>query len=165
MPIISDISKLEANKAKVAKLEKAIASKLSKELASLPAAYGFDSLNAFIRAFRKASPGKAPGGAGSTKRTRRKRAVITEAVRLRVKKLVGAGQPGSKIAKAVGISLPSVQNIKKALGLVKARKAEKAKPRKAAKKRPARKAPAPKPAAPKPAAPQQPALAEAPKQA
>jgi DNA-binding CsgD family transcriptional regulator len=36
-----------------------------------------------------------------------------------VKKLVKAGKSGSQIAKAVGISLPSVQNVKKALGLVK----------------------------------------------
>jgi DNA-binding CsgD family transcriptional regulator len=38
-----------------------------------------------------------------------------------VKKLVGAGKTGSEIAKSLGISLPSVQNIKKALGLVKSR--------------------------------------------
>ena len=33
-----------------------------------------------------------------------------------------AGKTGAAIAKSVGISLPSVQNIKKALGLVQARK-------------------------------------------
>jgi DNA-binding CsgD family transcriptional regulator len=38
-----------------------------------------------------------------------------------VKKLVEGGKTGSQIAKALGISLPSVQNIKKSLGLVKAR--------------------------------------------
>ena len=38
-----------------------------------------------------------------------------------VKKLVEAKKTGAEIAKALGISLPSVQNIKKALGLVKAR--------------------------------------------
>ena len=51
-----------------------------------------------------------------------KRAVITDAIRARIKKLLQAGKSGAAIAKAVGISLPSVQNIKKAFGLVKARK-------------------------------------------
>ena len=49
----------------------------------------------------------------------RKRAKITDAIRAKVGKLVKAGQTGSQIAKALGISLPSVQNIKKALGLVR----------------------------------------------
>jgi hypothetical protein len=33
--------------------------------------------------------------------------------------MVGEGKTGAQIAAAVGISLPSVQNIKKALGLVR----------------------------------------------
>ena len=44
---------------------------------------------------------------------------LTDATRAQVKKLVEAGKTGSEIAKAVGVSLPSVHNIKKALGLVK----------------------------------------------
>jgi len=52
---------------------------------------------------------------------RRKRAVITDQTRAEVKKLVESGKTGSQIAKTLGISLPSVQNIKKAIGLVKAR--------------------------------------------
>ncbi len=51
-----------------------------------------------------------------------RRAVITDDTRAEVKKMVQAGKTGSEIAKAVGISLPSVQNIKKALGLVEKRK-------------------------------------------
>ena len=35
--------------------------------------------------------------------------------------MVSDGKTGAEIAKAAGISLPSVQNIKKALGLVKKR--------------------------------------------
>jgi hypothetical protein len=56
-----------------------------------------------------------------TKVKRRKRSVITDDTRTSVKKMVEAGKTGSQIAKSLGISLPSVQNIKKALGLVKAR--------------------------------------------
>jgi hypothetical protein len=46
--------------------------------------------------------------------------VITDETRAKVKALVEAGKTGAEIAAEVGISLPSVQNIKKALGLVKA---------------------------------------------
>ena len=42
-------------------------------------------------------------------------------MRKAVGEMVAAGQTGAAIAKALKISLPSVQNIKKALGLVKAR--------------------------------------------
>ena len=54
-------------------------------------------------------------------RQRRRRAVITDETRASVKKLVESGKTGGEIAKSLGISLPSVQNIKKALGLVKKR--------------------------------------------
>ena len=67
-----------------------------------------------------AKPAAQPAAAGAKKR--RTRAVITDATRAEVKKLVEAGKSGGAIAKALKISLPSVQNIKKALGLVKPRK-------------------------------------------
>jgi DNA-binding NarL/FixJ family response regulator len=106
-------------------LEKSIAKRLHKELASLHGKYGFDSLGEFVKALKGASGSVARGGRGSPakalKAKRRKRAVITEETRASVKKLVESGKTGSQIAKSLGISLPSVQNIKKALGLVKAR--------------------------------------------
>ena len=186
MALTSDIAQLEATKAKAAKLAQTIAAALAKELAALPAAYGFNSVDEFVKAVRGASGGKAPRrAAAKPKAIRRRRAVITAATRAKVKVLVRAGKPGSAIAKALGISLPSVQNIKKALGLVKARKAKAAKPspKKAAKKAPKRRTPrkaaaakaakpakaaqkkaaAPKPVAPKPVEPPKPAAAEAPK--
>ena len=127
---IDKIKKLEASKAKLAALEKSVARELRHELASLPSKYGFDGLSAFFKAVRSASSG---GGAGKARRAakaakkaggrkRRRRAVITDATRAEVKKLSEAGKTGAEIAKAVGISLPSVQNVKKALGLVKSRK-------------------------------------------
>ncbi len=121
--ITKKLQELEATKAKIAGLEKAIAAELNKELAALPGQFGFDDVNAFIKAVKAAAGGKRGGGkkakgaAGAKKR--RKRAVITDATRAQVKKLVEAGKTGGEIAKAVGISLPSVHNIKKALGLVK----------------------------------------------
>jgi DNA-binding NarL/FixJ family response regulator len=122
--VTDKIRLLEVTKVKLAKLEKAVASQLQRELASLPGKYGFGSVKEFASAVAAASAGKGRRGPAkaSAKPKRRKRAVITEKTRAEVKKLVEAGQTGSAIAKALHISLPSVQNIKKALGLVQARK-------------------------------------------
>lgn len=126
--ITSSVKKLNDTKAKVVELEKALA----RELASLPSAYGFNSLNSFVAAVAAAA-GKSKVGRPSKAKAktvkRRKRATITDAVRIKVKNLVKAGKTGSHIAKALGISLPSVQNIKKALGLVNARKKTSSRPK------------------------------------
>jgi hypothetical protein len=123
---IAKIKKLNATKAKLAALEKTVASELRHELALLPARYGFDGLPAFFKAVRAAGSGgggrKATAKAAKKAPGRRRRAVITDATRAEVKKLAEAGKTGAEIAKAVRISLPSVQNVKKALGLVKSRK-------------------------------------------
>jgi DNA-binding NarL/FixJ family response regulator len=135
--VTDKLKELEATRAKLASLEQSIQSELHKELAQLPAKYGFGSAEDFITAFRAATgakggrgrrgrpPGsgkKAASGAGSTGGgKRRSRAVITDETRAQVKKLVEGGKTGAEIAKALNISLPSVQNIKKALGLVKKR--------------------------------------------
>jgi hypothetical protein len=125
--VTKQIKELELTKAKIISLERSIAKRLRKELSTLHDKYGFSSLNEFIGALkgaasgkssRKASRGKAVKAAGAK---RRKRAVITDETRASVKKLVESGKTGSQIAKTLGISLPSVQNIKKAQGLVKAR--------------------------------------------
>jgi DNA invertase Pin-like site-specific DNA recombinase len=129
------LKELEAARAKLASLEKSIQAELNKELAALPAKFGFASAVEFAAAVTKAAGGrpgrKAPkakakaraaaAASGGAKKKRRKRAKITDATRAEVKKLVEAGKSGGEIAKVVGISLPSVQNIKKALGLVKKR--------------------------------------------
>ena len=134
--VTDKIKELEAARAKLANLEQSIAAELNKELGSLPAKYGFQSVDDFVAAVRSAGgggrgrrggrrgrpPGKAAGGGkGAPGRKRRSRAVITDETRAQVKKMVSDGKTGADIAKAVGISLPSVQNIKKALGLVKKR--------------------------------------------
>lgn len=129
--MVSDsLKELAAAKAKVAELEEQVASELQGELRALPARFGFDSVSAFIAAVKAASgkrrgrkPGSAKVAGGSTPAGKpRKRAKITDETRAEVKKLVDAGKTGNEIAKSLGISLPSVQNIKKALGLVKKRK-------------------------------------------
>jgi hypothetical protein len=127
--ITDKIKALAAAKARVAQLEHSIASGLNRELAGLPGKFGFSDVGPFVRAVKAAAGGKrgrpaktlAPG-------KRRKRATITDAIRTNVKKLVDAGKTGSQIAKALKISLPSVQNIKKALGLVQTSKKPEFKP-------------------------------------
>ena len=112
------IRRLAQARATAVKLEQSFV----RELASLPKAYGFDSLKEFIAAVEASGRGKRSGAKRAKKPSKpktRKRAVITDSVRAKVKALLKAGKSGSQIAKAVGISLPSVQNIKKALGLVK----------------------------------------------
>lgn len=123
--VTKKIKELEAAKARLASLEKTVAVELRKELAALPGNYGFDGVGSFIKAVKAAGKGGKPAGAAKAKqpagKARRRRAVITDATRAEVKKLAGAGRTGAEIAKALKISVPSVQNIKKALGLVKAR--------------------------------------------
>jgi hypothetical protein len=128
--VTDKIKALEAARAKLASLEQSIADELNKELAALPSQYGFQSVADFVKAVSAASDGRrgrrgrkpgAAAAAGGPGRKRRRRAVITDATRAQVKKMVNDGKTGAEIAKAVGISLPSVQNIKKALGLVKER--------------------------------------------
>lgn len=122
--VTDKLKELETARAKLAELESTLAADLRAELASLPKKYGFDSVDAFAKAVRAAS-GKKRGAGGRGRKTasgRKPRATITDETRAEVKKLVNAGKTGAEIAKALEISLPSVQNIKKALGLVKDRK-------------------------------------------
>lgn len=122
--ITNKLKELEAARSRIASLEKEIATALRAELAALPAKFGYSSASDFVAAV-KAAAGPARKAARAAKgargRKRRKRAVITEATRAEVKKMVAAKKTGKEIATALGISLPSVQNIKKALGLVKER--------------------------------------------
>jgi hypothetical protein len=126
--VTDKLKTLALAKAKVAELEKSINTELNRELASLPGKYGFNNAADFIEAVRSASrggsrgPSKSSAAPAASTGKRRKRAVITSETKAKVKSLVDAGKTGAEIARAVGISLPSVQNIKKALGLVKSRK-------------------------------------------
>lgn len=106
-------------KTRLAALEK----KLHAELAKLPARFGFKSADEFLAAFRAAT-GAKPGAKAkvpAAKSGRKPRVEITDDMVAEVKKLVADGKTGGEIADKVGISLPSVQNIKKKLGLVKKR--------------------------------------------
>lgn len=123
--VTDKMQKLLKYQKQMAKLEKELASYNSKLLA-LPAKHGFKSMDAFVDALRAAQgasgkaraarPGKARAASG-----RKPRVTITAETKQKVKAMVGDGKTGGQIAKALNISLPSVQNIKKELGLVKKR--------------------------------------------
>jgi hypothetical protein len=122
--LTNHIKELEAAKAKVAELESTILTERHQALISLPAQMGYSNVEELIVALREANRGsKAPSKPkkNAAKEGAGRRAKITDEVRAEVKQLVEAGKSGAEIATAVGISLPSVQNIKKQLGLVKAR--------------------------------------------
>ena len=114
--VTNKIRALEKYEQKVDALRREI-ERFRRELRSLPGQYGFGSMAAFIKELHraeKAAGGKRGGG-------RRKRAKITPETKQKVKALVAAKKTGRAIAAQLGISLPSVQNIKRELGLVKKR--------------------------------------------
>ncbi len=114
-------------------------------LATLPSELGYESVDeliAAIRAVRKPvamAVTKEPGSKATKKKGRRRRATITAAMRDQVASLLKAGKTAAFVASEVGISIPSVQNIKKAAGLV-GKKTGAAKPAKAIKAKAAKKA-------------------------
>jgi DNA-binding NarL/FixJ family response regulator len=126
------LAKIEKAKAEIAAAEAKLATDRVAALAKLPSDYGYENLNAFIKAVKaaygkggkaaKGKPGRKPKAAAAPKAAKKgKRAKITDEVKAQVKALAEAGKTGQEIAKALGISAPSVQNIKKALGMVKPR--------------------------------------------
>jgi len=127
------VKELEAARAKVAALETSLAKSRRQTLAGLYKEYGFGNVEEFLAAVKEASGGgggrrgrpakaaKAPASAATSGQKRAKRARITPEIKQKLKSLVHAGRTGAEIASELGISLPSVQNIKRELGLVKAR--------------------------------------------
>jgi DNA-binding CsgD family transcriptional regulator len=105
-----DIKKLDAARAEVARLEQRVAAERRREFRELPGRYGFSSMAELVQALRAIAPPR-----------RRARAIITNATRAAVKNLARAGKATAEIARSVGISPSSVQQIKKQAGLVKAR--------------------------------------------
>jgi hypothetical protein len=117
----TEFNKLAEYQQEVARLQKGLV-KFNRKLAALPAKYGFKTMGEFIEALRRAADDKSVPVARKSKAGKtRKRTKITPEVKEKVKVLVKEEKTGEEIAKSVGISLPSVQNIKKELGLVKKR--------------------------------------------
>jgi hypothetical protein len=135
------LAKIEKAEAEIAAAKAKLAADRVSALSRLPGEFGYDNLNAFLKAVkdaygkggksaakgkrgRKAAKAGADKAAKPAKTGKGKRAKITDAVKAEVKAMAEAGKTGQEIAKALSISAPSVQNIKKALGLVKPRPAK-----------------------------------------
>ena len=113
---------------KLSAIEAKLGRKMQREMASLPEKYGYDGMVSLIAALKELSDGGGSVGSGGGKAARgkskgkRSRGKVTEEIRQKVKEMVEADKTGGEIAAAVGLSLPTIQNIKKKLGLVKERK-------------------------------------------
>jgi len=119
--VTDKIKQLADYQGKIAALKNEIEKERTKVLAQLHEKYGFSSAQELIKAIRAAA---GPGGRrrGRKSRRHRKHARITAELKSQIKGALQAGKTGAVIAEEYGISLPSVYNIKKAFGLVKARK-------------------------------------------
>lgn len=112
-------------RAKAAKLQTQIDRERSGALARLHEDYGFETADELIRAVRAAAGGRRRRRRGRPARKagrHRKHARITAEMKNRIKVALKAGKTGGEVAAHFGVSLPSVYLIKKASGLVKARR-------------------------------------------
>lgn len=136
MSFIDQLNQITAAKAKLAAQEQAIFQEREQALAKLPASHGYADLKSFIKALKAAvgpsrkskktaKAAKTPKAAKPAKRTRAK---ITPELKQQVLAAIQEGKTGAEIVKAFGLSLPSVQNIKKEAGLVKVRASSQAAP-------------------------------------
>ena len=116
---LNKLQELAKYQQKIAALEKELG-KQQRKLLALPGKLGYKSVGALIAALQAVAGGSTTKGKVAAVAPR-KRAKITPEIKAKVKSMVGAGKTGAEIAKALGISLPSVQNIKKELGLVQKR--------------------------------------------
>jgi hypothetical protein len=121
------MQQLATYKAKVEKLEKSISAERVALLRRIHTEAGFDSREELIAALRElgggGKRGPKPGkGAGKGRGGRKKRATITTELRDQIIAAVKAGGTGNAVASKYGVSLPTVQNIKRDAGLTKKRK-------------------------------------------
>jgi hypothetical protein len=123
----SQLKELAKARAKVADLESAISKNRRKQLEKLHADLGFDSRESLISALRSLGKGGARGRPAKTggKKTRHKRTTITPELRARIEAAVRTGGKGMAVAKKFDVSLPTVQNIKRAAGLTRGSKKKK----------------------------------------
>lgn len=115
--VTDKIKELAEIEAKALELKQAIEQERASELAGLPEQYGFASMREFIAAL-KAIGGKKK----SAPKGRKKRARITPELKESIVKALNEKEAASAIANEFGVSVASVNLIKKVAGLVKARK-------------------------------------------
>ena len=117
-----EFEELRAKEEEHARLGEEIARRKREVLLALPSRLGFASLSELIEALRGLDEASvAPTTSTTREAPKKSRRKITQQVRDEVAKLFDEGKTGKQIAEAVGISAPSVHNIKKDLNLVKPR--------------------------------------------
>ena len=119
----TELKKLLAVRQKLSAIEAKLGKKMQREMASLPEKYGYDGMESFIAALQELSGGGGKGSGKGRGKGKRKRGKVTEEIIQKVKALFEAEKTGAEVAAAVGLSLPTIQIIKKKLKLVKERKA------------------------------------------
>jgi DNA invertase Pin-like site-specific DNA recombinase len=128
--LTSKIKELADYKAKIAELEKAVLAEREEALSRAHTELGFASRADLIKALRaldKVAPkrrgkkkiSKAPAASARVSKERRKRTKITPELRDSILAAVREGSTGNAIAQKFGVSLPTVQNIKRAAGLTR----------------------------------------------
>lgn len=119
---VTELEKQIAEKnAEIANLEaqavaarEAAAKDQNDKINALPAHFGVENLDAVMKLIRKSQKGVVG---------RKSRSKVTDEIRARVIELSKEGKTGSEVSKTVGLSLPTIQAIRKAGGLVKVRTA------------------------------------------
>lgn len=146
--ILDQLEEMAALDSKREAIAQAIAERRPKALVALPAQFGYESMEAFVaacleadksvrkaakakqakgksaKAVKQAKAAKQPRAPKEPKEEDKKpitRVKITDAIRAQVKTLVDAGSTQKEIVAILGISVPSVQNVKRLLGLTRTR--------------------------------------------
>lgn len=114
-------TELQSLRKQIARLEKGVV-KQQKKLLALPGKYGFRTVGDFVAALKSAASAAGVKSEQGNIKGAGKRAKITPEIKAQVKTAVAEGKTAGEIATKLGISVPSVANIKKELGLVKKRK-------------------------------------------
>lgn len=112
----TDIASLNANAQKLrdqlAAAELQALNARNAKLQGLHTELGYENRALLIKDLRGLDKGpSSPSGRGK----------VTDEIKDKVRKMVKDGKTGAEIAKEVSLSVPTIQNIKKELGLVKAR--------------------------------------------
>lgn len=119
--IIMDKQKeIEQYKKKINDLERQVETERRQKLLNLHKELGFASRKDLIAALQSPSAVKAKG-----KRRKGRRTVITPEMRKQIQTALRGKTPGTVVAREFGISVPTVQNIKKEIGLVGKKKKKK----------------------------------------
>jgi DNA-binding NarL/FixJ family response regulator len=102
---------LAAKRSLLLEQQKTLAAELKTKVEGIPTMLGVADIASAIKLIRKIS---RPVGSG-------RKSKITDETRAKVAEMVAAGKTGAEIAKETKLSVPTIQKIKSALGLVRVR--------------------------------------------